>query len=196
MTDTPPQAPPAAPPAGLMPFDPDVELDAQLIQRYGSDGRTGFANHVTGTLVAHGRTLDQHGQRLDAVDHWADGVNVFGEQQLALNATMTAAVTHSARRQDHLESHITRTQVIELVAAVVLGVACVMFSLWVGKHKVIGDVVVSHTLAVWVAWAFFVGWGVIVAVMLAGWFRPQREEPAAEANADPAPADAPPPPAA
>jgi len=201
MTDIPPPDAPVAPLDPFAPFDPDVEFEAQLIERYGEQAPVvGYANHVQGTLAAHDRTLDQHGRHLERIDGWADGVNAFGQFQMELNGTMTQAVAHQGNRTTAIERHLSNTQVVELIAAVCLGIGSVVFALWVGSHDSIGGVQVSQTLAVWIAWALALAWIVIVAVMLIGWFRPhQDEEPAQNQQAPAPPADrapAPPPPAA
>ncbi len=111
MSDVPPQAPPAAPPAGLMPFDPDVEFEAELIRRYGHDGRdprVGLANDVIAVANDHERRLGQHQQRLNAADRWADGVNAFGEFQMEMNGNTARHIGQLNDRAAHLEDEVGR----------------------------------------------------------------------------------------
>ena len=62
---------------------------------------------------------------------------------------------------------------VDLAAAVILGFALVVFTLWVGNHDEIEGMKVNQTLAVWIAVALGLVFAAVALVILLGWFRPE-----------------------
>lgn len=197
MSDLPPQAAPPEPGAdmiGRFPhFDPQEDFDAQMRHIYGTDNPAHLYNGIHGTLVDHEAELGQYGRRLEfaeafAVDtrQWRAGADVFGQQQMALNATMTQAVTHTARRQGHMETFLTNAAKIELWVVGVVGVIAVGLGLWRIADTIGHDRIVAIVITVALA-AIFIGLG--VWIYLTG-FKPLPDEPPPAAAAPPVDRDA------
>ncbi len=193
MSDLPPQAAPPEPGAdmiGRFPhFDPQEDFDAQMIRIYGTNNPAHLVNGVHGTLVDHEEQLDQYGRRLEfaeafAVDtrQWRAGADVFGQQQMALNATMTQAVTHTARRQGHMETFLTNAAKIELWLIGIIGAIAVLVGLWACSNSTGEDyaknvVVTAALLAVFL---------IIALVVYFTGFKPLPADPQPAAAAPPA----------